>query len=456
MRRWLPDTIATRTLIVLIVGLAVSHALSMALYFTDRASALILAGGEHVGERMVTITRLVENASQTERSRIVELADNSHFRVASSPEAGVEDVTSLSWESEVLREGLIAHFGNDSGRNFRILYAVAAAIESGNAKETNKAPARGDLILASVQLSDGSWLNFTASVEAPESFWTFRFVLSIGVMLAAVVILSAIVVYHVVAPLRLFARAAERLGVDVDAPPLPEAGPREVRQAARAFNEMQRRIGRFVEDRTQMIAAISHDLRTPLTRMRLRAEFIEGAEQQGKMLHDLDEMEKMISSVLSFARDAAADEPREVVDLTALLQSVCDDAADAGQEVEVKADGRTALSCRPTALRRALTNLIDNAAKYGERARVELEKIDDQIVVCIDDDGPGIPESECEKVFEPFYRIERSRSRETGGVGLGLSVARTIVRAHGGDIEVVNRPEGGLRLRVNLPCEQEA
>ncbi len=275
-------------------------------------------------------------------------------------------------------------------------------------------------------------------------------------MLAAVVILSAIVVYHVVAPLRLFARAAERLGVDVDAPPLPEAGPREVRQAARAFNEMQRRIGRFVEDRTQMIAAISHDLRTPLTRMRLRAEFIEGTEQQGKMLHDLDEMEKMISSVLSFARDAAADEPREVVDLTALLQSVCDDAADAGQEVEVKADGRTALSCRPTALRRALTNLIDNAAKYGERARVELEKIDDQIVVCIDDDGPGIPESECEKVFEPFYRIERSRSRETGGVGLGLSVARTIIRAHGGDIEVVNRPEGGLRLRVNLPCEQEA
>ncbi len=456
MRRWLPDTIATRTLIVLIVGLAVSHALSMALYFTDRASALILAGGEHVGERMVTITRLVENASQTERSRIVELADNSGIRVASSPEAGVEDVTSLSWESEVLREGLIAHFGNDSGRNFRIRYAVAAAIESGNAKETNKASARGDSILASVQLSDGSWLNFTASVEAPESFWTFRFVLSIGVMLAAVVILSAIVVYHVVAPLRLFARAAERLGVDVDAPPLPEAGPREVRQAARAFNEMQRRIGRFVEDRTQMIAAISHDLRTPLTRMRLRAEFIEGAEQQGKMLHDLDEMEKMISSVLSFARDAAADEPREVVDLTALLQSVCDDAADAGQEVEFKTDGRTALSCRPTALRRALTNLIDNAAKYGERARVELEKIDDQIVVCIDDDGPGIPESECEKVFEPFYRIERSRSRETGGVGLGLSVARTIVRAHGGDIEVVNRPEGGLRLRVNLPREQDA
>ena len=456
MRRWLPDTIATRTLIVLIVGLAVSHALSMALYFTDRASALILAGGEHVGERIVTITRLVENASQTERLRIVELADNSGIRVASSAEAGVEDVTSLSWESEVLREGLIAHFGNEGGRNFRIRYAVAAAIESEYAKETNKAPARGDSILASVQLSDGSWLNFTASVETPESFWSFRFVLSIGVMLAAVVILSAIVVYHVVAPLRLFARAAERLGVDVDAPPLPEAGPREVRQAARAFNEMQRRIGRFVEDRTQMIAAISHDLRTPLTRMRLRAEFIEGTEQQGKMLHDLDEMEKMISSVLSFARDAAADEPREVVDITALLQSVCDDAADAGQEVEFKTDGRTAISCRPTALRRALTNLIDNAAKYGERARVELEKIDDQIVVCIDDDGPGIPESECEKVFEPFYRIERSRSRETGGVGLGLSVARTIVRAHGGDIEVVNRPEGGLRLRVNLPCEQEA
>ena len=215
---------------------------------------------------------------------------------------------------------------------------------------------------------------------------------------------------------------------------------------------MQTRLHRFVEDRTQMLAAISHDLRTPLTRLRLRAEFVEDPEQQRKMLADLEEMEAMIASTLAFARDDARKEPRVPIDLAALLQSLVDDLGDAGNTVEYSGPEHKTIACRPVALRRAIGNLIDNALKYGGCARVALldGREDGHVAIRIDDDGPGIPEGEQEKVFAPFYRLERSRSRDTGGTGLGLSVARTIARAHGGDVTLRNRPDGGLSALLLL------
>jgi signal transduction histidine kinase len=272
-----------------------------------------------------------------------------------------------------------------------------------------------------------------------------------AVMIVAVVILSAMVVYRLTAPLRVFAQAAHRLGTDVNAAPLNEAGPIEVRRASNAFNEMQGRIRRFVEDRTQMIAAISHDLGTPITRLRLRAEFIEDEAQKQKILSDLEEMDRMISSTLTFARDDSVQEPRTLVDLAALIRSICRDLSDAGLMAECERHEPLSYSCHPTALRRALTNLIENAAKYGEGARVSIMNDAQEVIVRIDDLGPGIPEDQLENVFRPFHRLESSRSRQTGGTGLGLTVARTIVRAHGGEITLQNRSEGGLRVQVALP-----
>ena len=215
---------------------------------------------------------------------------------------------------------------------------------------------------------------------------------------------------------------------------------------------MQDRIRRFVEDRTQMLAAISHDLGTPITRLRLRAEFVDDKEQRKKMLADLDDMEKMVFSALSFARDEAASEPHAMVDLRTLLQRVCDDMADAGYAITLDVgNGAVPYGCRPAALRRALTNLIDNAIKYGRRARVSLDHDQDGFLIRIDDNGPGIPNDLQEDAFKPFRRLEASRSRETGGTGLGLTLARTIIRAHGGDVTLVNRTEGGLRVEARLP-----
>jgi signal transduction histidine kinase len=454
MRRLIPDTIAARTLLVLVIGLTVSHVLSVGLYLTDRTNALMFTSGEHTGERIATIGRLVENASQVERRRIVELADHPKLHVTWSQESAIGDQQDSGWQADVLRDALAVHLNGGSGQVFRLRHTDNVTIKAWqeHISDEHQGEDLGETLMVSLQLRDGSWLNFVAPVESPEPFWSFRFALSTVIMLLAVGILSALVVRHLTRPLGTFARAAQRLGTDVKAPPIPVTGPAEVRQATRAFNEMQERIRRFVEDRTQMLAAISHDLGTPITRLRLRAEFVEDEEQQKKMLADLDDMEKMVFSALSFARDEAASEPHAMVDIRTLLHRVCDDMADAGQPVllDVGADA-VAYGCRPAALRRALTNLIDNAVKYGREARVSLDATPDTILIRIDDDGPGIPEELREEVFKPFRRLEASRSRETGGSGLGLTVARTIIRAHGGNVTLMNRSEGGLRVELDLP-----
>jgi signal transduction histidine kinase len=202
-----------------------------------------------------------------------------------------------------------------------------------------------------------------------------------------------------------------------------------------------------------MLAAISHDLRTPITRLKLRAEFIDDDDQRGKMLKDLEEMEEMITATLAFARDDVDHEPLKTVDVTALLSDVVADARTAGHDVAYHGTGEINVRGRPLALKRAVTNLLDNAVKYGMRARIDSQKRDDTVVIVIDDDGPGIPQADHERVFAPFVRLEASRSRETGGTGLGLTIARNVIRGMGGDVELGTPGDAGLRVRVILPLE---
>jgi signal transduction histidine kinase len=219
---------------------------------------------------------------------------------------------------------------------------------------------------------------------------------------------------------------------------------------AKAFNAMQARIRRLIDDRTQTLAAVSHDLRTPITRLRLRTEFVGDRDLRRMIDGDLDEMERMIDSTLAFLRGAGGEESK-AIDIGSVLRTICDQAADAGHDVVLSGSERAALYGKPLAIKRAFSNLIDNAIKYGERARVSLVDGPNDLVVTIEDEGPGITECEQERVFDPFYRIEGSRSRETGGTGLGLTLARTVVRSHGGEIMLENRPNGGLRVVVSLP-----
>jgi signal transduction histidine kinase len=232
---------------------------------------------------------------------------------------------------------------------------------------------------------------------------------------------------------------------------LPESGTIETRQASRAFNAMQARLRGLIENRTRMLAAISHDLRTPLTLLRLRAENVENAAEREKMLSTIAEMDAMVAATLQLARDEARAEPRRRTDITALLASAVDDMADAGLPVAMEPAEPVLHDCQPAALKRAVINLLDNAVKYGKRGRAAIRLAPQAVEITIDDDGPGIPEHELERVFQPFYRIEGSRNPETGGIGLGLTIALSAVQAQGGELTLTNRPEGGLRASVRLP-----
>ncbi len=284
------------------------------------------------------------------------------------------------------------------------------------------------------------------------SGWTSGAIASALVMGVATAIFAWLASRWIVAPFDEFARAAERLGLDVAAAPLPEDGPTEVRTAARAFNQMQTRIRSFVEDRLRMFAAIAHDLRGPITRLKLRAEQLEISPQiRAKIVADLDEMAEMVESSLAFARDEAREEMREAVDVAAILTSLCDDATDAGRRAEFPYEGRLVYRGRPFALKRMFSNLIDNALRYGGGVDVRVEEDVGRLLFVIEDDGPGIPADQTENVFRPFFRLEPSRNKRTGGIGLGLATARSIARAHGGDIVLESCGKRGLRAKVVLP-----
>jgi signal transduction histidine kinase len=316
---------------------------------------------------------------------------------------------------------------------------------------------QGDVAIG-MRLVDGHWLDLRFDLPPLRPWHSQNFLVAFVLMTVAAAALSGWAVRRLVAPVATLAAAAERLGRDVAAPPLPEDGPSEVAAAARAFNTMAARLRRFVADRTFLLAAIGHDLKTPITRLRLRAEFVEDEEQRRRMLADLDELEAMVSATLVFARDSTAGEPVVAIDLAELARTVLDEAADTRPPEPPPAlayagPDHLAVRARPVSLKRALMNLVTNALKYGDAARVTLSPPAGGLLrLAVDDDGPGIPEAELERVFQPFQRLEPSRSRETGGMGLGLPIARNILRAHGGDVTLANRPGGGLRAVVTLPA----
>jgi two-component system, OmpR family, sensor kinase len=302
---------------------------------------------------------------------------------------------------------------------------------------------------AALRQSSGEWVVVAPAPEPFPTAWQSRLIVWFLACLAVLAPAGYLFARRLVAPIGAFARAADRLGRDPSAPQLELSGPAEIGTAARAFNEMQARLKRYIEDRTSMIGAISHDLRTPLTRIRFKIESAEPA-LRASVGSDLDQMEAMISGVLSFVRDASYARDRTAIDLLSVLECAVDDARASGAETDLSSSGQPTVDGDALALRRLFANLIDNAVKYGHRVRVRLYADGPTAVTEVTDDGPGLPSSELERVFEPFYRAEPSRNRETGGIGLGLAVARSIARAHGGDVRLQSGTSG-LTATVRLP-----
>lgn len=281
-----------------------------------------------------------------------------------------------------------------------------------------------------------------------------RMALNVALPLCAIVAIALFAIWvarGVVRPLDDLAAAAEKLGRDRELSLVGDFDAPELRAIGNSFNAMQQRLKRFVDDRLQMIAAISHDLRTPLTRLRLFAEYVPDSEQRRQVLSDVDEMEAMVSATLTFASNRLKDEPRSTVDLAAMLISLCDTAADAGGVVGYAGPDHAGLTGQPVAMRRAFANLISNGCKFGHQVRVELQEAAKTVTVTVADDGPGIPASQREEAFRPFSRLEASRNRETGGTGLGLTIAQDVILAHHGQIVLSDAAGGGLLVTVTLP-----
>lgn len=311
-------------------------------------------------------------------------------------------------------------------------------------------PVRPVSLVISVEAGAAGWVNVL--YRAPESRLRYWPALMSGLIAVAVMILATLWTRNRFAtPLQRLTEAAGALRRGEPVPVIPEGGPGAMRAAAQSFNAMSQRLTATLENQRAIMAAVAHDLRTPIASMRLRAEFVADEEERSRLRQTLDEMQTMTEAVLSAARADRTGEAARPVDLTALAQSLADDMTEMGGDVAFEPGGAVRCMCRTNEVRRALRNLLENALRYGKRARVSVSAEKHSAVVRIDDDGPGIPAAELDRVFEPFARLEASRSTRTGGYGLGLSIARWIARGHGGDVVLINRAGGGLRATLTLP-----
>jgi len=474
MSRFLPKSLFGQTIFILLVGLLISHAVGAWIYAGARERAVRAIGGFAAAQRVANLSRLVDEAPADWRPRIVQALSDPTFGVALSsqpPDLPLSDAEGAARAVEdYVRQQL-------PGQGERQVRAVVLQADRPPGPFFGPRPFGGPMggmpgammrdvmgpnfaafgpwrgLQVAVQLSDGQWLSFTTTLPQGGPSVSWQFVISMALMGLIVLAVSVWAVRRVTAPLGLLSAAADRLGLDVTAPPVAEVGSIEMQKAARAFNRMQERLRRLIESRTQMLAALSHDLRTPLTLLRLRSEEVADPAERDKMLTTIGEMDEMIAATLAFAREEVRAEPRRRVDIAALLASVVDDMTDAGLPVNMTPATPLSYDCQPGALKRALTNLLDNAVKYGKRAQVAITTEGKAIEITIDDEGPGIPESELPKVFQPFYRIEDSRSRDTGGTGLGLAIAQSIVQAQGGELTLANLSGGGLRASIKLPID---
>lgn len=334
---------------------------------------------------------------------------------------------------------------------------AATAPESGKVFSVQRGPGHGpgpppppERMVVSIPTGTGQWLNARVGMaELPSLPWVPIF--SAGIAVAMLMLAAVWTARRVAVPLQRLSAAARAMRRGEPAPVVPETGPAAVRDATRSFNAMSRRLMATLESQRAMMVAIAHDLRTPIATLRLRAEFVEDQEAKARLLETLSEMQGMTEAVLDAARTGQTGEAARTVDLSALAESLVADMSEIGANATFVGETPVQCVCRTSEIRRALRNLIENAVRYGKCARVSVCVAGDNAEVTVDDDGPGIPDGDLERVFEPFARLEGSRSKETGGYGLGLSIARLIARSHGGDVKLENRTEGGLRATISLP-----
>jgi signal transduction histidine kinase len=447
----LPRSLFGRIALILIGGFVAVQLITTAIHIDDRKSQALRAGINQAAARIGDAVRVLNAAGAAERDQILLAVSGENLSLSESQPVSEAPRRSINNDLlAVAREALALEL--HPGVGFRVMEVepIYQQPDSWLSSELRERP--GVRIRAAVELGRGQWIEAESIHPARDSRWFFRLVQNLIIVDCAMLLLAFFAVRLATRPLSVLADAAEQLGRDINRPPLKESGAVELVRASKALNSMQDRLKRYVETRIESLAAMSHDLKTPITRMRLRAEMLEDAELKARFSRDLDAMQEMVTSALETMRGLSeSGEPSHPVDIGALISSLKEDAEEAGHQVSVAGHPIRPLVGRAQALKRCLQNLLDNALAYGQRADITVSDEAKALRISIADHGPGIPEAEMEKVFDPFYRLEASRNRNTGGTGLGLSIARNIAQSHGGSVSLRNRPEGGLEAILLLP-----
>jgi signal transduction histidine kinase len=463
MSRLFPQSLPAWILLIVVAGLLVGQTATLVIAehgIADTSRSFELF---RLGERTIALSKLIYAAPADTRKSLLPQLANSSLSLSISDGPSVDTAIASDDELAELEDIIVAKLTRDGVSDVRIKEEPSSGSsqvkthsprEDQGAVEQALSEAASDLassgrFVVSVQFNDGQWLNLAVAVTPEPSILTMENLLFYVGVAFAIILLSLWAIRQLTGPYATLERAVKAIGEDLNRAPLAEAGSREARAAAGAINWMQSRLQDYVREREHLAAALAHDLRTPITRIRLRLELLKDAKLKRSLNGDLTEIEAITQSVVEFASNGFDGDEHERIDLVSLVEAVCDGFPQAKIDSETAAT-RVVCSGRPIALKRCLANVIDNAIKYGGRATVSMMVNPRSVDVIVDDEGPGIPETSVEDVFKPFLRLEKSRNRQTGGMGLGLTIARGIARAHGGDIRMLRRPQGGMRVMLSL------
>jgi signal transduction histidine kinase len=442
------DSLLARLVLTFVLGMALTMLVTLWVQLPEREAFVFRISALRASYRLADMLKLMDQLPSAGREKLAAIA--AARRVDTTLDASPSSVAPEPGSSAAVFHDLLVE---DLGRDWPIAVEVSPVQvppETGNAQPTDGFEFKGQ-----ARLSDGTWVGFRLQEPRRIPVWPRRLITNMLIIVGVLALLSLVAVRWVTHPLHRLAQAAEALGRDINRPPLGENGPQEVRRAARAFNAMQERLSRYIRTRTGILAAMSHDLKTPITRLRLRAELLEQPELHEKFVRDLGEMENMVNATLGYMKGLDDREPLRPIDIRALVGALAADSEELHHSVHVRGEPLGPFFGKPEGLKRCLQNLLDNATRYGRDVELEIEDSADTLTLYVRDSGPGIPEQELERVFEPFYRVEASRNPSTGGSGLGLSIARNLAQSMGGDVTLRNREGGGLEAKVVLPRAEQ-
>jgi signal transduction histidine kinase len=450
VKRLLPKSLLGQMILLMGAALLVAQLVNFAFIFNGQQRLNLAQNEGPAISRFVQMAGQVATATPAQRAEILDRPGRRFRSYALGPASNV------GGERDQALERRLANGLADAGVSVRAVRAARISgretMRGGDEPDDFRRGRRWQTVFLSAQLPDGQWLNGRLPVPRPDRFLGLR--LALATLALYVLVFGAMlwIAARINRPLRDLTRAAESFQGRQEAAPVAARGPADVRRAIEAFNAMNQRVTRLLDEKDRMLGAIGHDLRTPLASIRIRAEGMEPAEEREAITRTVAEMSDTLEDILVLARTGRAREPARLMDLSALVEAVAEDYEMLGADVGVEDSPRLPATVQPNLLRRAVRNLIDNAVKYGTRARVRVLAEGAGAAIEIDDDGPGIPDDQIEAVLRPFERLEASRNRDTGGAGLGLAIASAVAETHGGTLTLANRPDGGLRARMVLPA----